>query len=62
MPAHNNQVFVVCEAQTMKTQLNETGKNICSVFFYGDCAYKIDFQQILKIPMNPGLTKILLIL
>jgi hypothetical protein len=35
MPACNNQVFVVCEAQTMKTQLNETGQPPTILLLWG---------------------------
>jgi hypothetical protein len=49
---HNNQVFVVCEAQTMKTQLNETGQIFRHFFIMGIATKKDIFIHFLRFGLN----------
>ena len=52
MPADNKQVFVACEARTMKTPLNETGQIHAPFFSMGITIYKVDFQVFLRVLLN----------
>jgi len=46
--ADNNKVFVACEAQTLKTRLNETDQPLHTLIPYGLCDETVFFNVVLK--------------